>query len=73
MILKFLTCALFLVIATGCILHFQVEIPFVSSWIGRLPGDLILKKGDAVIYLPFTTSLLVSIVVSVLLGSVSKK
>lgn len=71
--IRFLTLTLFLMVAFGSILHFKMEVPGISSWIGRLPGDLILTKGEAVIYLPITTSILVSIVVSLLLGSFSSK
>lgn len=60
MIGRFLTFAIFLVIVSGLILHFDVDVPYFSTWIGHLPGDLILKKGKATIYLPFTTSAIVS-------------
>lgn len=56
MIGRFLTTGIMLVIVTGLVLHFDVEIPGFSDWIGHLPGDLILHKGSVTIYLPFTTS-----------------
>lgn len=60
MIGQFLTLGIFLVVATGLIMHFDVDVPYFSTWIGHLPGDLILKKGKATIYLPFTTSAILS-------------
>ena len=36
-------------------------------WIGNLPGDMVIERGRLKIYLPFTTMLLVSIVLSVVL------
>jgi hypothetical protein len=63
---RFITLTIFFVIVTGLILHFQVEVPGFSTWIGHLPGDLILRKGGATIFLPFTTSLIISAVLSIL-------
>ncbi len=36
-------------------------------WVGRLPGDILIKKESFSVYAPLTTSLLLSIVVSFLL------
>jgi hypothetical protein len=32
--------------------------------LGRLPGDLVIRRGSGTLYLPITTSLLVSVVLS---------
>lgn len=32
--------------------------------IGRLPGDIIIKKGNTTVYFPIITSILVSIILS---------
>jgi hypothetical protein len=32
--------------------------------LGRLPGDLVIRRGGGTLYLPITTSLLVSVVLS---------
>jgi hypothetical protein len=61
---RFLTLAVFFLVATGLALHFEVDVPGISTWIGHLPGDLILKKGKAIIFLPFTTSIILSAVLS---------
>ena len=61
MIGRFLTYLIFFVIVSGLILHFDVEVPYFSTWMGHLPGDLILTKGKVIIYLPFTTSGIVSV------------
>jgi hypothetical protein len=65
---RFLSLAILFVIASGLVLHFDVEVPYFSDWIGHLPGDLILKKGKATVYLPFTTASILSAGLS-LLGS----
>ena len=36
--------------------------------IGRLPGDILIKRGNGTVYIPITTSILVSIVLSVLIN-----
>lgn len=41
--------------------------PRLPSWLGRLPGDLFIRRGQFSLYLPLTTSLLVSLLLSVLL------
>jgi hypothetical protein len=39
-------------------------------WAGRLPGDIIVKRGNIALYVPFGTMLLVSIVLSVVFNLV---
>jgi hypothetical protein len=36
--------------------------------IGRLPGDFTFRRGNATFYFPLTTSILLSIVLTLLLG-----
>lgn len=59
-------------IAAGLLLHFKVEIPWLTSWIGRLPGDVVIKKENSLIFFPLTTSIIVSIVLSILFSVFSK-
>jgi hypothetical protein len=37
------------------------------SWLGNLPGDIRITTGNARIYFPFTSMLLISLVLNVLL------
>ncbi len=39
----------------------------VRYGLGRLPGDLVIDRGGVVIYLPITTAVLVSLLLSALL------
>lgn len=56
-----------LVLATGILW------PWISkSPIGRLPGDIIIDKPGLKVYIPITTMILVSIVVSVILWLLRK-
>jgi hypothetical protein len=48
----------------GLILLAGQRIPFL----GRLPGDLLFRKGSATIYIPLATSLLLSLVLTILLN-----
>lgn len=65
---RFLILAGFLVIVLGAIIHFKVQVPWLTGWIGKLPGDLVIKRGNVTIYLPLATSLLASILLSFLLS-----
>ena len=39
----------------------------VRYGLGRLPGDLIIDRGGVVIYLPITTAVIVSVILSAVL------
>ena len=43
------------------------------GWLGRLPGDILIKREHVTVYFPLTTSVLVSIAVSLLLYFLSKR
>jgi hypothetical protein len=61
---RFLIIMGFLIVALGLIIHFRVAVPWLTGWIGKLPGDLIIKKGKMTLYLPLATSALLSVIVS---------
>ncbi len=69
---RFLVLTGILLVVAGLMLHFKVEVPWLTSWIGKLPGDMIIKKGKATIYFPLTTSLLISFVLSIILSALFK-
>lgn len=37
------------------------------GWLGRLPGDILVKRDNFTFYFPLATSLLISVVASILL------
>jgi hypothetical protein len=43
-----------------------------KAGIGRLPGDVLIQRDGFTLYLPITTSILVSIVISVLLWLIGR-
>lgn len=65
---RFLSLTIFFVIISGAIVHFGFEIPYISPWIGELPGDLAIHKGNVTIYLPLASSIAASLALT-LIGS----
>ncbi|MFS0822560.1 DUF2905 domain-containing protein [Bacillus sp. 1P02SD] len=39
---------------------------FVMHFIGKLPGDIIVKKGNTTFYFPIVTSIVISIILSLI-------
>ena len=39
-----------------------------AGWLGRLPGDIRIERGNSVFYFPIVTCIIVSIVLSLLLS-----
>ncbi len=50
------------VILIGLLLLFGEKIP----WIGKLPGDILIRKKNFTFYFPLTTSILISIILTLL-------
>ncbi|AKG04222.1 hypothetical protein AAV35_005115 [Salimicrobium jeotgali] len=44
----------------------------IGAFIGKLPGDLIFKKGNTTFYFPVMTSIVVSIILSLIFYIVSR-
>jgi DUF2905 family protein len=51
-------------VVLGLVLLVVPRIP----WVGRLPGDFVVRRGPVTFYFPLVTSLVVSIVLTVLLN-----
>lgn len=45
----------------GLVLHFA---PWALSWFGRLPGDINIERGNTRVFIPITSMLIVSVVLS---------
>jgi hypothetical protein len=41
-------------------------------WLGRLPGDIVIRTENATVYIPITTMLIVSVVLSVVLNVIGR-
>jgi hypothetical protein len=49
------------------------RLPAWLSWLGRLPGDLAIERDNVRFYLPITTSIILSIVLTLLLWLVGRR
>jgi len=55
------------VVLLGVILLLAGNLSGKVPWLGRLPGDIYIDRGNWKFYFPLTTSLLISVAVSLLL------
>jgi hypothetical protein len=53
-----------LLLVVGLLLSFGARVP----WLGRLPGDIVYRKGNFTFYFPLATSLLVSLILTAVLA-----
>ncbi len=51
-------------VITGLVFTFAGRI----KWLGRLPGDIVIHRGDATFYFPLVTSIVASIVLTVIVN-----
>lgn len=66
---KIIILAGLIVMAIGIILLFLDKIP----WLGKLPGDIYIAKKNFNLYFPFTTCILISVLVSILFYFLTKR
>ncbi len=57
------------IIIAGVLLLLGGKIP----WIGRLPGDLVVRSEKFTLYFPITTSIVISIILTLLLWILRKQ
>ena len=57
------------IILVGVFLLIGDRIP----WLGRLPGDIIIKKKNFTFYFPLATSILISIILTLIFTFLSRK
>jgi hypothetical protein len=54
-----------ILIVAGVVLHFA---PWLLNWFGRLPGDIRIETGRSKVFLPLTSMLVVSIILTLLIN-----
>ncbi len=63
---RLLVVAGLIVAAAGFFLMFAGKLPFFRH-LGRLPGDILIKKREFTFYFPIATSLIISIILTLIL------
>jgi hypothetical protein len=53
-----------LLVAAGLIISFAPKLP---TWLGRLPGDIQIKRANFSFYFPLATCLLISAIISLIM------
>lgn len=57
------------IVALGLLLMLAGKLP----WLGKLPGDIHIKRENYSVYVPLTTSLLLSLVLSLVMWLLKRK
>jgi DUF2905 family protein len=57
-----------LIAAAGVLVTLAGKLP----WLGRLPGDIYLRRGHFTFYFPLTTSILLSVLISLVIWLLRK-
>ncbi|ACM23980.1 hypothetical protein LA10_09614 [Thermotoga neapolitana LA10] len=65
---KFLILMGLILVAFGVLLVLFEKIPFL----GKLPGDIVIRRKNFVFYFPLMTSLIISVVISLILYLISR-
>jgi len=53
-----------LIAVVGAVLLFLPRVP----WLGRLPGDILVRRGPVTFYFPLVTSIVLSVLLTILLN-----
>lgn len=70
---KFLFIASATLLILGVFWHFfGKNIPWSKIPLGRLPGDIYIKKENSTFYFPIVTSILISLIISLILRILKK-
>jgi hypothetical protein len=59
-------------VVIGVVLVFGGRLPGLSG-LGRLPGDIFIKRDNFTFYFPITTSILISIILTVVMWLIFKR
>lgn len=62
-----------LFVLVGVWLLLGSRLPSWLSWVGRLPGDIAIERDDVRFYLPITTSIILSILLTLVLWLVGRR
>lgn len=62
---KWLIIAGLVLVALGLVLQFA---PWLVSWFGRLPGDINIESDNSRVFIPITSMILISLVLTILIN-----
>ncbi len=54
-----------LLLVVGALLHFA---PWTLNWFGKLPGDIRIETGSGKVFIPVTSMLIISVVLTVVVN-----
>jgi hypothetical protein len=54
-----------LLLAAGVLMHF---VPWTLNWFGKLPGDIRIESEQGKIFIPITSMLIISVVLTLLIN-----
>jgi uncharacterized membrane protein len=54
-----------ILVAAGVIMHFA---PWLVGWFGKLPGDIRIESGKGRIFIPVTSMLIISVILTLLVN-----
>lgn len=57
-------------VAVGTALHFA---PWLLNWFGRLPGDIRIETERTKVFIPITTMVLLSLIITVVINLCSRR
>jgi hypothetical protein len=53
------------ILAVGLLVHF---VPGAFKWIGRLPGDIRIERGSTKVFIPITSMILISLLLTLIVN-----
>lgn len=59
-------------LVVGLLLAFGSRVPFLGS-LGKLPGDIVYRRGNTTIAIPLVTSLLLSLLLTLILNLIFRR
>jgi hypothetical protein len=65
---KFLIITGIIMVIAGVVIHFSGKLPI--PW--KLPGDIVIDRGNYKVYFPIATSILLSVLISLVLFFISR-
>lgn len=66
---RWLVIAGIILIIAGIILHF---VPWLLSWFGKLPGDIDYRSENNRVFVPITSMILISLVLTIVLNLLNR-